>query len=84
MDPADGYHDPRDPFATAARSAGLPIPCASHATMSGASGQLSGIRLDVVREPTLNAGAIFRSIARLIMRQDIASEKRVDLKLEIT
>jgi amidase len=52
-DPANGYYDPRDPFTTVPRASVLPTPYASHATMTGASGQLSGIRLGVIRESML-------------------------------
>jgi Asp-tRNA(Asn)/Glu-tRNA(Gln) amidotransferase A subunit family amidase len=56
-DPVNGYYDPRDPFTTVPRSSVLPTPYASHVTRSGASGQLSGVRLGVIRESMLNAGA---------------------------
>jgi amidase len=54
-DPANGYYDPRDPFTTVPRSSVLPTPYASHATTSGTSGELSGIRLGVIRESMLNS-----------------------------
>jgi amidase len=55
-DPVNGYYDPRDPFTTVPRASVLPTPYASHATISGASGQLSGIRLGVIRESMLPGG----------------------------
>ncbi len=55
-DPANGYYDPRDPFTTVPRSSVLSTPYASHATMSGTAGELSGIRLGVIRESMLNIG----------------------------
>ncbi len=56
-DPVNGYYDPRDPYTTVPRSSVLPTPYASHAAMTGVSGQLSGIRLGVIRESMLSAGA---------------------------
>ncbi|HEY1412720.1 MAG TPA: amidase family protein, partial [Rhodopila sp.] len=55
-DPVNGYYDPRDPYTTVPRSSVLPTPYASHATMSGAPGALSGVRLGVIRESMLNPG----------------------------
>jgi Asp-tRNA(Asn)/Glu-tRNA(Gln) amidotransferase A subunit family amidase len=55
-DPANGYYDPRDPFTTVPRSSVLSTPYASHATRSGTAGELSGIRLGVIRESMLNSG----------------------------
>jgi Asp-tRNA(Asn)/Glu-tRNA(Gln) amidotransferase A subunit family amidase len=49
-DPVEGYYDPRDPFTTVPRSSILATPYASHATMPGAPGALTGMRLGVVRE----------------------------------
>jgi amidase len=49
-DPVEGYYDPRDPFTTVPRASVLPTPYASHATMSGDAGSLSGMRLGVIRE----------------------------------
>jgi amidase len=49
-DPVEGYYDPRDPFTTVPRSSVLDTPYASHATASGAPGELKGVRLGVIRE----------------------------------
>jgi amidase len=55
-DPVNGYYDPRDPYTTVPRSSVLPTPYASHATMAGEAGGLSGVRIGVIRESMLNAG----------------------------
>ena len=52
-DPVAGYYDPRDPYTTVPRSSVLPTPYASHATMPGAPGALSGMRIGIVRESML-------------------------------
>ena len=49
-DPVAGYYDPRDPYTTVPRSSVLPTPYASHATMPGSPGSLSGVRIGIVRE----------------------------------
>ncbi len=49
-DPVTGYYDPRDPYTTVPRSSVLPTPYASHATMPGSPGSLSGVRIGIVRE----------------------------------
>ena len=56
-DPVNGYYDPRDPYTTVPRSSVLTMPYASHATMPGDAGGLAGIRIGVIRESMLNAGA---------------------------
>jgi amidase len=56
-DPINGYYDPRDPFTTVPRSSVLATPYASHARMTGDAGGLSGMRIGVIRESMLNAGA---------------------------
>jgi Asp-tRNA(Asn)/Glu-tRNA(Gln) amidotransferase A subunit family amidase len=48
-----GYYDPRDPYTTVPRSSVLPTPYASHATMLGTQGSLSGVRIGIVRESML-------------------------------
>jgi Asp-tRNA(Asn)/Glu-tRNA(Gln) amidotransferase A subunit family amidase len=55
-DPVNGYYDPRDPFTTVPRASVLPTPYASHATMAGGPGALSGVRIGVIRESMLNQG----------------------------
>ena len=57
-DPVNGYYDPRDPYTTVPRSSVLPTPYASHATMSGEPGALSGMRIGVIRESMLNRGQL--------------------------
>jgi Asp-tRNA(Asn)/Glu-tRNA(Gln) amidotransferase A subunit family amidase len=52
-DPVAGYYDPRDPYTTVPRSSVLPTPYASHATMPGSPGSLSGVRIGIVRESML-------------------------------
>ena len=52
-DPVMGYYDPRDPYTTVPRSSVLPTPYASHATMPGSPGSLSGVRIGIVRESML-------------------------------
>ena len=52
-DPVTGYYDPRDPYTTVPRSSVLPTPYASHATMPGTPGALSGVRIGIVRESML-------------------------------
>ena len=52
-DPVTGYYDPRDPYTTVPRSSVLPTPYASHATMPGSPGSLSGVRIGIVRESML-------------------------------
>jgi amidase len=52
-DPVAGYYDPRDPYTTVPRSSVLPTPYASHATMPGTPGALSGVRIGIVRESML-------------------------------
>lgn len=49
-DPVEGYYDPRDPFTTVPRSSILSTPYASHTRTTGASGELGGIRIGVIRE----------------------------------
>jgi amidase len=49
-DPREGYYDPRDPFTTVPRSSILATRYASHATMPGTPGALSGMRIGVIRE----------------------------------
>jgi amidase len=49
----DGYYDPRDIFTTVPRSSVLGGPYAVHATTKGASGELKGARLGVIRESML-------------------------------
>jgi amidase len=56
-DPVNGYYDPRDPYTTVPRSSVLPTPYAPHAAMSGQPGALNGMRIGVIRESMLNAGA---------------------------
>ena len=52
-DPEAGYYDPRDPYTTVPRSSLLATPYASHATTSGTSGSLEGMRIGVIRESML-------------------------------
>ena len=52
-DPVAGYYDSRDPYTTVPRSSVLPTPYASHATMPGTPGALSGVRIGIVRESML-------------------------------
>jgi amidase len=52
-DPDEGYYDPRDPFTTVPRASVLSTPYAGHATNTGASGALNGLRLGVIRESML-------------------------------
>jgi amidase len=49
----DGYYDPRDIFTTVPRSSVLGGPYAVHATTKGATGELKGTRLGVIRESML-------------------------------
>ncbi len=49
-DPVEGYYDPRDVFTTVPRSSVLSTTFASHATGKGTAGELSGMRLGVIRE----------------------------------
>jgi amidase len=49
-DPIEGYYDPRDPYTTVPRPSVLSTPYASHATMTGGPGSLTGMRLGVIRE----------------------------------
>ena len=49
-DRVNGYYDPRDPFTTVPRSSILNTPYASHVSIDGAPGSLTGIRLGVIRE----------------------------------
>jgi amidase len=49
-DSAEGYYDPRDLFTTVPRSSILSTPYASHATMPGRPGTLTGVRIGVIRE----------------------------------
>ncbi len=56
-DPVAGYYDPRDPYTTVPRSSVLPTSYASHATMPGTADDLAGIRIGVIRESMLSAGA---------------------------
>ncbi|MEA2775213.1 MAG: amidase, partial [Acetobacteraceae bacterium] len=56
-DPVNGYYDPRDPYTTVPRSSVLPTPYAPHAAMPGQPGALNGMRIGVIRESMLNAGA---------------------------
>jgi Asp-tRNA(Asn)/Glu-tRNA(Gln) amidotransferase A subunit family amidase len=52
-DPNEGYYDPRDVFTTVPRSSVLSTSFARHATGKGASGELEGLRLGVIRESML-------------------------------
>src|SRR5262249_52109939 len=52
-DPVRGYYDPRDPFTTVPRSSILSTRYASHAAAPGPPGTLTGMRLGVIREPTV-------------------------------
>ncbi|MFC4173833.1 amidase family protein [Microvirga sp. GCM10011540] len=54
-DPVEGYYDPRDPFTTVPRSSILSTPYASHTRTTGASGELSGVRIGVIRESMVSA-----------------------------
>jgi len=49
-DPEQGYYDPRDVYTTVPRSSVLPSGYAVHARSTGATGELQGLRLGVVRE----------------------------------
>jgi Asp-tRNA(Asn)/Glu-tRNA(Gln) amidotransferase A subunit family amidase len=49
-DPVNGYYDPRDPYTTVPRSSVLGTGYARHARMTGAAGELSGMRIGVIRE----------------------------------
>jgi amidase len=49
-DPVEGYYDPRDVFTTVPRSSVLATSYARHATGTGVPGELSGMRLGVIRE----------------------------------
>jgi len=49
-DPAEGYYDPRDPFTTVPRSSVLDTRYADHVGMRGTPGELSGMRIGVIRE----------------------------------
>ncbi len=49
-DPVEGYYDPRDVFTTVPRSSVLSTSFASHASGQGTAGELSGMRLGVIRE----------------------------------
>jgi amidase len=49
-DPVEGYYDARDVFTTVPRSSVLSTSFASHATGKGSPGELSGMRLGVIRE----------------------------------
>ena len=49
-DPSEGYYDPRDPFTTVPRSSVLSTTFASHASTTGATGALKGIRIGIIRE----------------------------------
>jgi amidase len=49
-DPVEGYYDPRDPFTTVPRSSTLETRYADHVRMTGASGELRGMRIGVIRE----------------------------------
>jgi Asp-tRNA(Asn)/Glu-tRNA(Gln) amidotransferase A subunit family amidase len=55
-DPVEGYYDPRDPFTTVPRSSVL-ASYAPHARGSGAAGSLKGVRIGIVRESMMSAGA---------------------------
>jgi amidase len=55
-DPVNGYYDPRDPYTTVPRSSVLKEGYAVHAKASGASGELKGVRIGIVRESMLNPG----------------------------
>ena len=54
-DPVKGYYDPRDPFTTVPRSSVLSTPYAGHARMTGAPGELQGMRIGVIRESMVYA-----------------------------
>jgi amidase len=49
-DPAEGYYDTRDPFTTVPRSSVLDTRYADRVGMSGSPGELSGMRIGVIRE----------------------------------
>lgn len=49
-DPEQGYYDPRDVYTTVPRPSVLATPYASHATGKGTAGELSGLRLGIIRE----------------------------------
>jgi len=49
-DPAEGYYDPRDPFTTVPRSSILATRYADHVSVRGTPGELSGLRIGVIRE----------------------------------
>jgi amidase len=56
-DPVEGYYDPRDPFTTVPRSSVLATGYAPHVRGSGAAGSLKGVRIGIVRESMMSAGA---------------------------
>jgi Asp-tRNA(Asn)/Glu-tRNA(Gln) amidotransferase A subunit family amidase len=56
-DPVEGYYDPRDPFTTVPRSSVLAGGYAPHAKGSGTPGSLKGVRIGIVRESMMSAGA---------------------------
>jgi amidase len=56
-DPVAGYYDPRDPYTTVPRSSVLEGGYAQHTKSSGAAGELKGVRIGIVRESMLHAGA---------------------------
>jgi len=56
-DPENGYYDPRDPYTTVPRSSVLDN-YSQYIQRSAKAGDLSGIRLGVVRESMLSAGSL--------------------------
>jgi amidase len=52
-DPVNGYYDPRDVMTTIPRSSILNTSYAAAATMTGAPGELKGMRIGIVRESML-------------------------------
>ena len=56
-DPVEGYYDPRDPFTTVPRSSVLISGYAPHVKGSGTPGSLKGVRVGIVRESMMHAGA---------------------------
>ena len=56
-DPENGYYDPRDPYTTVPRSSVLASGYTAHAQSSGAAGSLKGVRIGVIRETMIDAGA---------------------------
>jgi Asp-tRNA(Asn)/Glu-tRNA(Gln) amidotransferase A subunit family amidase len=55
-DSIEGYYDPRDPYTTVPRSSVLKEGYAAYVKGTGAPGELTGVRIGIVRESMLNPG----------------------------